>query len=78
MQATWARGYWLRDLNQECFSGVHLALYVPIGVTSVLLFCLGPPLGLLGLMWSHRGDLKEQRTLQVGLLASCRAAVAEH
>ncbi len=44
MQATWRYGYWVRDMAQQCYSGVHLAAYVPVGVASVAVFCLAPPL----------------------------------
>ncbi|KXZ47169.1 hypothetical protein GPECTOR_37g175 [Gonium pectorale] len=56
-QAAWRYGYWIRDMAQECYSGVHLSLYVPIGIAAVILVCLAPPAGSFALLWFHRGKL---------------------
>ncbi|KXZ47171.1 hypothetical protein GPECTOR_37g177 [Gonium pectorale] len=57
-KATWRHGYWVRDMAQQCYTGVHLRLYVPIGVASVTALCLGPPLASFLLLWHHRGSLE--------------------
>ncbi|KXZ46022.1 hypothetical protein GPECTOR_48g455 [Gonium pectorale] len=57
-KAAWRHGYWIRDMAQECYSGVHLRLYVPIGIVAVVLVCFGPPLASFGLLWSHRSKLR--------------------
>ncbi|KXZ47170.1 hypothetical protein GPECTOR_37g176 [Gonium pectorale] len=44
-------------MAQECYSGVHLSLYVPIGIAAVILVCLAPPAGSFALLWFHRGKL---------------------
>ncbi|KAG2436175.1 hypothetical protein HYH02_011678 [Chlamydomonas schloesseri] len=31
-QATWVHGYWLRDMNQACYAGIHASLYLPLGI----------------------------------------------
>ncbi|KXZ44503.1 hypothetical protein GPECTOR_66g231 [Gonium pectorale] len=43
-KAAWRHGYWVRDMAQECYTGVHLRLYVPIGIAAVAVLCFGPPL----------------------------------
>ncbi|GIL61375.1 hypothetical protein Vafri_15845 [Volvox africanus] len=43
-QATWSHGYWVRNMQQECYAGVHKRVYVPIGIATVLLFCFCPPI----------------------------------
>ncbi|KXZ50640.1 hypothetical protein GPECTOR_15g324 [Gonium pectorale] len=43
-RATWLYGYWVRDMQAKCYDGRHLSFYVPIGVASVCIFCLAPPL----------------------------------
>ncbi len=53
-QATWRYGYWVRDMNQRCYAGRHLAVYVPLGVCCVLLFCLLPPLASFLVLWGVR------------------------
>ncbi|KAG2488304.1 hypothetical protein HYH03_013154 [Edaphochlamys debaryana] len=64
-QATWARGYWIRNMDQECYSGTHAALYLPIGIVAVILVCVGPPLTSAIIMWRHRRRLDEHRTRMV-------------
>eukprot|EP00198_Chlamydomonas_reinhardtii_P004809 XP_001694145.1 predicted protein [Chlamydomonas reinhardtii] len=64
-RANWPRGYWFLDMQQACYSGTHLALYLPIGIVSVCLFCLAPPLSSFLLMWRARHRLAEYRTQQM-------------
>ncbi len=42
-----------------------MALYLPIGIVSVCLFCLAPPLSSFLLMWRARHRLTEYRTQQM-------------
>ncbi|KXZ45999.1 hypothetical protein GPECTOR_48g431 [Gonium pectorale] len=63
-QAAWRHGYWVRDMAQECYSGTHLRLYVPIGIVAVICLCLGPPLASFMLLWRHRRFLETQRVKQ--------------
>ncbi|KAG2500543.1 hypothetical protein HYH03_001318 [Edaphochlamys debaryana] len=63
--ATWGQGYWLRNMEQECYTGEHAAVYLPLGVVCVLLFCVAPPLVVFGLMWRHRRTLDERRTMML-------------
>ena len=62
-QATWKHGYWLRDMNQKCYEGVHLHLWVPIGVVSVMLLCVLPPLASFLVLWRHRTTLDMPATI---------------
>ncbi|KAG2433877.1 hypothetical protein HXX76_008230 [Chlamydomonas incerta] len=64
-QATHAYGYWAHNMNQECYSGTHAAFYVPIGVVSVCLFCVAPPITTFVLLWRVRHSLNEFHTRQV-------------
>ncbi|KXZ45877.1 hypothetical protein GPECTOR_49g461 [Gonium pectorale] len=57
-KATWQHGYWVRDMAQECYTGVHLRLYVPIGIAAVTVLCLGPPLISFLILWHHRAELR--------------------
>ncbi|KXZ43646.1 hypothetical protein GPECTOR_84g322 [Gonium pectorale] len=63
-KAAWRNGYWVRDMSQECYTGVHLRLYVPIGITAVLVLCFGPPLASLLLLWRRRAALSSKRVHQ--------------
>ncbi|KAG2486923.1 hypothetical protein HYH03_014422 [Edaphochlamys debaryana] len=63
-QAAWRYGYWLRDMNQECYSGVHASVFLPLGIVCVVLFCLAPPAASFALMWRRRAQLGEVRTQQ--------------
>ena len=52
-------------MNQECYTGRHLALWVPIGVVSVVVLCLTMPLLCAGLMFARRNRLRDLDVLQV-------------
>ncbi|KXZ43732.1 hypothetical protein GPECTOR_82g266 [Gonium pectorale] len=70
-QATWRYGYWIRDMQQACYTGRHLGLYVPIGVISVALTCFLPPLLSFLLLWRNRRKLDDLRIqLRYGFLYS--------
>ncbi|KXZ42408.1 hypothetical protein GPECTOR_150g36 [Gonium pectorale] len=56
-KAAWRHGYWVRDMAQECYTGLHLRLYVPIGIASVIVLCLGLPLASFLLIWYHKVEL---------------------
>lgn len=64
-QATWAQGYWVLDMDQQCYSGVHAVLYLPLGIVFVLLYCVAPPLAVLLLLLSRRRRLGDRDTLQL-------------
>ncbi|KXZ42662.1 hypothetical protein GPECTOR_126g518 [Gonium pectorale] len=63
-KAAWRNGYWVRDMAQQCYTGVHLRLYVPIGIASVLVLCFGPPLASFLILWKHRAELGSERVRQ--------------
>ncbi len=52
-------------MTQECYQGVHLHVYVPVGVVSVVLVCLLPPALTTFLLLRRRHQLKELHTQQV-------------
>ncbi|KAG2493238.1 hypothetical protein HYH03_008654 [Edaphochlamys debaryana] len=71
-QATWSDGYWILDMNMECFTSVHNSRYVPLGAVCIILFVAAPTLVLMGLLWSKRRLLAEQGTLDThGWLYRC-------
>ncbi|KXZ43731.1 hypothetical protein GPECTOR_82g265 [Gonium pectorale] len=62
--ATWRSGYWIRDMQQACYAGRHLGMYVPIGVVAVIFVCLLPPLLSFLLLWFKRRELDDPRIMQ--------------
>ncbi|KAG2486978.1 hypothetical protein HYH03_014351 [Edaphochlamys debaryana] len=64
-QATWRYGYWLSDMNQECYLGVHRSFYAPLGAVCVFVFCIAPPLGILVLVLRRRKKLGQPKTRAV-------------
>ncbi|GLI63810.1 hypothetical protein VaNZ11_006907 [Volvox africanus] len=68
-QATWSHGYWVRNMQQECYAGVHKRVYVPIGIATVLLFCFCPPITYLILTTRCRRKPNDTRMrIQYGFL----------
>ncbi|KAG2491397.1 hypothetical protein HYH03_010188 [Edaphochlamys debaryana] len=61
----YTRGYWSRNMNQECYKGDHMWLYVPLGAVFIAIFCVGPPLYNLVMLWRVRHRLSEHHTQQV-------------
>lgn len=55
-----AGSYWVRDMQQACYSGTHLSLYVPLGVAAVAVFCAGPPAAAFFFVWRIRHRLEEE------------------
>lgn len=55
----------VRNMNQRCYTGEHLDLFVPLGVVAVLALVLGPPLVLMLVLWRHRRTLHEEHTAQM-------------
>ncbi|KAG2431878.1 hypothetical protein HXX76_009371 [Chlamydomonas incerta] len=52
-------------MDQECYTGVHLGLYVPLAVVFLFFFCLGPPLLNAALLYRVRAALDEHNKRQV-------------
>ncbi|KAG2446307.1 hypothetical protein HXX76_000895 [Chlamydomonas incerta] len=70
-QATWPYGYWIRNMNLQCYTGTHLAVYVPVGVVSFVVLCLAPPVASFAILWRRRRQLTEpQVQLRYGFLYS--------
>eukprot|EP00198_Chlamydomonas_reinhardtii_P002999 XP_001692335.1 predicted protein [Chlamydomonas reinhardtii] len=61
-RATWRQGYWMRDINQKCYTGVHGSLYLPVGIAAVLAVCVAPPLASFVMLWRVRHRLNEPAT----------------
>ncbi|KAG2484480.1 hypothetical protein HYH03_016713 [Edaphochlamys debaryana] len=55
--AQWGRGYWVRDMNQECYAGTHAKLWLPIGIVFIVVVCVGIPLLSFAIMFHHRHQL---------------------
>ncbi|PNH09486.1 hypothetical protein TSOC_003883 [Tetrabaena socialis] len=58
-KASWRYGYWVRDMQQKCYDGIHRQVYMPIGVASIVAFCLGLPLTYFLLVWRCRHNRKD-------------------
>ncbi|PNH09491.1 hypothetical protein TSOC_003875 [Tetrabaena socialis] len=58
-KASWRHGYWVRDMQQRCYDGIHHRVYMPIGVASTVILCLGLPLTYFVLVWRCRHNLKD-------------------
>ena len=65
LQATWPHGYWVRNMNQECYTGAHQNFYLPLGIASVLLFCAFPPAATFLLLLRHRRRRQEYHVRQL-------------
>ncbi len=69
IQATWRYGYWVRNMEQECYTGVHRRVYVPVGIASVLLFCICPPITYFWLTFKSRKRFEDTNVrIQYGFL----------
>ncbi len=79
-QATRGLGYWTRNMNQECYGGTHAAVYVPIGIVAIGLFCLAPPAAFFAVTFSNRKRLDDlDVTAKYGFLyAEYRCGTARH
>jgi hypothetical protein len=60
-QATWGRGYWEQNMNQECYTGDQLTAVFLIGIPGTVLFCIGIPLATFFVLNHHRGQLDKPR-----------------
>lgn len=58
-----AAGYWVSDIQQECFAGWHRAWAFGLGIPAVALFCVGMPVGLWLFMWRN-SDRAAEPTFQ--------------
>jgi hypothetical protein len=65
LAATAANGYWMANPLQECYTGVHAAVYVPAAVVVLGGLSLGPPLVSFLLLLRLRPRLAEERTRKV-------------
>ncbi|KAG2438083.1 hypothetical protein HXX76_005692 [Chlamydomonas incerta] len=62
--AQWGKGYWLLNMNQECYAGEHAALWIPIGVVCIIIICLGIPLLTFMVTFMHRTTLHTVHVVQ--------------
>eukprot|EP00198_Chlamydomonas_reinhardtii_P007940 XP_001697277.1 polymorphic outer membrane protein [Chlamydomonas reinhardtii] len=59
LTATWGLGYWTRNMNQQCYSGTHMRVYVPIGIVAICVFCLAPPAAFFAVTYTNRKRLDD-------------------
>ncbi|KAG2431787.1 hypothetical protein HXX76_009283 [Chlamydomonas incerta] len=59
LTATWVRGFWTRNMNQQCYSGEHMRVYVPIGIVAIGVFCLAPPAAFFAVTFTNRKRLDD-------------------
>lgn len=38
------QGWWVRDMNQQCYTGTHARVWLPIGIVALIVICIGIPL----------------------------------
>ncbi len=62
VQDTWAKGYWVLDMNVQCFKGWHLTLTLTLGLVTALLFCCGIPVFTLVMLCKRRKVLDDDET----------------
>lgn len=56
-------------MDQRCFAGQHLALWVPVGAVCIVVLCLMPPVAVALALWRLHGRLEEHNMQQaLGLL----------
>lgn len=52
-------------MNQRCYTGQHLSLFVPLGAVATPLLVLAPPLVAILVLVKHRKTLHEPHTCQM-------------
>ena len=57
-------GYWIQDMNQACYRGIHLRLFVPLGICFFAVFCLAPPIINFMILFRVRYQLREPSVLR--------------
>jgi hypothetical protein len=50
-------GYWVSDIQQECFAGWHKQWALGFGIPVVVVSCVGVPLGVWLLLWRNSSRL---------------------
>ncbi|KAG2424066.1 hypothetical protein HYH02_015245 [Chlamydomonas schloesseri] len=58
-QATAYWGYWIRDMNTACYTGIHMAVWMPVGIACAIILCLAPPVTSFAIMLSYRKRLED-------------------
>ncbi|GIL61103.1 hypothetical protein Vafri_15500, partial [Volvox africanus] len=62
--AQWGKGYWILNMNQECYLGNHSKVWVPIGIACIFIICVGIPLLTFMVTWTHRTALSTIHVVQ--------------
>lgn len=65
LQARWSQGYWVRNMQVPCYSGDHMAMYVPVGAVAVGVFCVLPPMASFWFVWRVRGSRTDNHVRKV-------------
>ncbi|GIL65298.1 hypothetical protein Vafri_19096 [Volvox africanus] len=63
--AQWGKGYWILNMNQECYLGQHARVWVPIGIVCIFIICAGIPLLTFMATWTHRKALDTVHVVQM-------------
>lgn len=58
-------GYWVSDMQQECYTGLHTKRYVPLALAVLVALSIAPPLLSFYLLYQRRIQLHEIRTRKV-------------
>eukprot|EP00898_Chlorokybus_atmophyticus_P006361 jgi/Chlat1/6726/Chrsp50S09098 len=56
--------YWDQYMNDECYTGTHLAMVLAVGIPSMLIFSLGLPMGAYLMLWRRRMQLGSEHTVK--------------
>lgn len=51
-------------MDQACYSGEHMSVWVPIGSVLIAFVCVGIPLMTFLVMWRHRYALTKVHVMQ--------------
>jgi predicted outer membrane repeat protein len=62
--ATAQHGYFVFDLQQECYRGYHLVLVLALAVPTALFFCVIVPLGIWAGLYFNRSSLSHRKVRQ--------------
>lgn len=52
-------------MNQECYTGVHMDLFLPLGLSFAILVCLLPPILSIIVVVHHRRKLSAPHIAQM-------------
>ncbi|KAG2432600.1 hypothetical protein HXX76_008940 [Chlamydomonas incerta] len=62
--ATAGSGYWVRDMNQACYTGYHSSTWLPLGIAFIAIVCVGVPFLSAFVLWLNRNRLQTVHVAQ--------------